>query len=82
MGLRYGLGVVAGFYTLALCFTLFMGDYETAVELVAADSQEKLAQVIAATKANANARDRAPTEADSAEQTPPDDTADDALNAS
>ena len=81
VGLRYGLGVVAGFYMLALCFTLFMGDYKTAVEQVAADSREKLAEVIAATEASAN-KDKghtAPTESSgSAEQISQEDIADDA----
>lgn len=48
--LRFGMLVITGFCMLSVICTLFMGNYQDAVNLVAADSEPKLNAVIALTK--------------------------------
>jgi MFS transporter, UMF1 family len=50
INLRYGMLVVSGFSMLAVTCTLPMGSYAEATSLVARDSEEKLKQVLIATR--------------------------------
>jgi hypothetical protein len=60
--IRWGMGLVSAFCMAAVVCTLPMGNYNEAVALVAKDSEEKLASVIAATTKNAKcAGDPTPT---------------------